>query len=141
MMVSKSRTLPCCRIFGHIPSEMAVLTEAHQQMTELRLLRCFKLRLLRCFKASSCHKGKVEMILEAFRTPLQQLCLHESAVMVQTQTSEMLQTSSCRESKVEMILEACEAPSQQLCVHESAVMVQTQTSEMLQNKFMPQEHS
>ena len=35
MMVSKSRTLPCCRIFDHIPSEMAVLTEAHQQMSDL----------------------------------------------------------------------------------------------------------
>ena len=35
MMVSRSRTLPCCRIFDHIPSEMAVLTEAHQQMTDL----------------------------------------------------------------------------------------------------------
>ena len=31
------------------------------------------------------------MILEACKAPIQQLCLHESAVMVQTQTSEMLQ--------------------------------------------------
>ena len=31
------------------------------------------------------------MILEACKAPLQQLCLHESAVMVQTQASEMLQ--------------------------------------------------
>ena len=30
------------------------------------------------------------MMLEALETPLQQLCLHESAVMVQTQTSEIL---------------------------------------------------
>ena len=35
MMVNKSRTLPCCRIFDHIPSKMAVLTEAHQEMTDL----------------------------------------------------------------------------------------------------------
>ena len=31
------------------------------------------------------------MILEAFKAPLQQLCLHKSAVMVQTQTSEMFE--------------------------------------------------
>ena len=31
------------------------------------------------------------MILEAFEAPLQQLGLHGSAVMVQTETSEMLQ--------------------------------------------------
>ena len=34
-LVNKNRTLPCCRIFAHIPSEMAVLTEAHQQMSDL----------------------------------------------------------------------------------------------------------
>ena len=36
------------------------------------------------------HSFRNGRLLEAFEAPLQQLCLHESEVMVQTQTSEML---------------------------------------------------
>ena len=34
-LVSKGKTLPYCSIFVRIPSEMAVLPEAHQQMADL----------------------------------------------------------------------------------------------------------
>ena len=34
-LVSKGKTLPYCSIFVRIPSEMAVLPEAHQQMSDL----------------------------------------------------------------------------------------------------------
>ena len=34
-LVSMGRKLPSCCIFAYIPSEMAVLTEAHQQMSDL----------------------------------------------------------------------------------------------------------